>query len=213
MSHNPNHSIIILSNQLLYADSLTMLLSENEQYQVLGNYSIKTAGIHKIIAESKPDLLLLDANGMGKDIWDFLHHIHLENPSTYIIMLANSNEEIYQSHAQKNGASGFVLKSSPKEILMGSIKIVLGGDMYFDPGSKNGSHGMQDISKKFGLGARELEVINLIRNGLSTKEIASSLGLSFHTVETHRKNIYNKLGIQKVTELIKIMSEFQTYNS
>lgn len=209
MSSPINLKVLILSNQTLYIDALQMLLNSNE-FEVEG-FSISDTSISVNIKKFAPEVILLDANGMGKNIWDFLYATHKQNPKSKIIMLANSNEQIYLEYANKNGASGYVLKSSPKELLIAAIKIVIKDGSFYDPGIEIfGSNTNQSrMQKKFNLSARELEVIVLIKDGMSSKDMANRLGISFHTVEAHRKNIYNKLGINKVTELLKIYSEFE----
>jgi DNA-binding CsgD family transcriptional regulator len=63
------------------------------------------------------------------------------------------------------------------------------------------------IKEKYNLSNRELEIVILIKDGMTSKDVAAALGISHHTVEAHRKNVYNKLKINKVTELLKILAE------
>ncbi|MCP9762260.1 LuxR C-terminal-related transcriptional regulator [Lacihabitans soyangensis] len=210
MSSPNNIKIMVLSHQSLYIDALKSLLStENKDFTVEGLTTSENS-VTETIKSFDPEVILLDANGMGKNIWDFLNLTHKQNPKVKIIMLANSNEQIYLEYAHKNGASGYILKSSPKELLVAAIRIVMKEGSFYDPGikayNKNGVH--HKIQEKYNLSARELEIILLIKDGLSSKDMASSLGISFHTIEAHRKNIYNKLQINKVTELLKIFAEF-----
>lgn len=202
--------ILILSNQILYIEALKSLLFECDKNFELEGFSVNNPDARKFILEINPDLILLDANGMDKNIWQFLNVVNKNHPEIKIIMLANSNEQIYQEYAYKNGASGFVLKSSPKEILIGAIKIIINGGSFFDPGStKKGVLGTNfKIQEEFELSNREIEIITLIKDGLSTKNIASQMGLSFHTIESHKKNIYKKMKVNKVTDLIRLHSEF-----
>lgn len=210
MKASTSTHILVLSKQLLYIEALKSLLNSEENIQANG-YSITNDDVRKSIEEDKPNVILLDANGMGKEVWDFLYSLHSKNKSIKIIMLANSNESIYMEFASKNGAAGYVLKSSPLELLLGAIKIVMGGGSYYDPGQKKYARNGNTASfeKEFKLSKREMEIITLIKDGESTKKIAERLDLSFHTIETHRKNIYRKLKIHKVTELINLYGEFQ----
>ena len=202
--------ILILSNQILYIEALKLLLFESNKNFEIEGFSVNNPDVRKSISEINPDIILLDANGMDKNVWQFLNVINKNHPDINIIMLSNSNEQIYQEYACKNGASGFVLKSSPKEILIGAIKIIMNGGSFFDPGStKQGVLGTNfKIKEKFELSNREIEIIIFIKDGLSTKNIASQMGLSFHTIESHKKNIYKKMKVNKVTDLIRLHSEF-----
>lgn len=210
MYNSINTRIMILSNQSLYIDALKSLLNtENQDFQVDG-LNTEDPTTSESIKSFQPEVILLDANGMGKNIWDFLNLTHKQFPAVKTIMLANSNEQIYLDYAHKNGAAGYILKSSPKELLVAAIRIVLKEGSFYDPGikayNKNGVH--HKIQEKYKLSGRELEIIILIKDGLSSKDMANSLGISFHTIEAHRKNIYNKLQINKVTELLRIFAEF-----
>jgi DNA-binding NarL/FixJ family response regulator len=210
MFNSDTTKIMILSHQSLYIDALKSLLNtENKDFLVDGT-NTSDAMIFDIIKSFQPEIILLDANGMGKNIWDFLNLTHKKFGELKIIMLANSNEQVYLDHAHKNGAAGYILKSSPKELLVAAIRIVLKEGSFYDPGikayNKNGVH--HKIQEKYKLSGRELEIIILIKDGHSSKDMAHSLGISFHTIEAHRKNIYNKLQINKVTELLKIFAEF-----
>lgn len=205
------HKIILISDHDMYREALKMLLnSANSEFNV-DVLALNEPNCLSLIEENCPEVILLDANTMGKTIWNFLQDIHNQNPSIKIIVLANSKEKIYLENAKRNGASGYVLKSSPKEILVAAIKIVIREGAFFDPGTnsnyKFGSHVM--IKEKYNLSNRELEIVILIKDGMTSKDVAAALGISLHTVEAHRKNIYNKLQINKVTELLKILSEHE----
>lgn len=203
--------LLVLSNQLLYTEALKSLLNSQDNFSVDGMATSHTNLIN-LIADFNPQLILMDANGMGKEIWDTLNKIHKKQPNAKIIMLANSNESIYIEFAKKNGASGFILKSSPLELLMAAIKIIENGSHFFDTREFSSSNHTNELSleKKYKLSSREMEIITLITDGNTTKSIADQLGLSYHTIEAHRKNIYKKLKINKVTELIKLTSEFES---
>jgi DNA-binding NarL/FixJ family response regulator len=202
--------VIILSEQSLYIDALCMLLNSMSGEFNASGYSMQSPATEAILKAQNPKVILMDANGMGKHVWEYLADAHKKFPETKIIMLANSNEPIYLDYANKNGAAGYVLKTSPQELLLASIKIALAGGTFFDPGvkayNKNGYH--HKIQEDYKLSARELEVISLIREGHSSRNIAEMLDLSIHTIEAHRKKIYAKLKINKVADLIRIFSEY-----
>jgi DNA-binding NarL/FixJ family response regulator len=139
-----------------------------------------------------------------------LKDVSAQSPTTRVILLANSNEAIYRKYAVKHGVLGYILKSSPKELLTATIKIVSKGGYFFDPGNQGfQSHGTNSkLRNEYKLSNREVEVVQLIKDGYSSKAIANHLDVSFHTIESHRKNIYNKLNIRKVTELLKVYRNF-----
>jgi DNA-binding NarL/FixJ family response regulator len=203
-------NVIILSEQALYVEALNMMLNARNGEYSSSTHSIKNPATEDIIKNQEPDIILMDANGMGKHIWEYLRETNVKYPAIKIIMLANSNEPIYLDYAAKNGASGYILKSSPQELLIASIKIALRNGKFFDPGvqtyNKNGYH--HKIQEQYKLSTRELEIITFIKEGNTTKDVARILNLSHHTIETHRKKIYAKLQIKKVTDLLRIFAEY-----
>jgi DNA-binding NarL/FixJ family response regulator len=205
----PINNIIIVSNQILYIDALKVLVSSmNHTYKVYGSLP-DVASIKNYIEIDDETLILMDANGMGKKIWELLSQLRKLETNLKVILLANSNDQIYTDNADKFGAMGFVLKSSPKELLVAAIKIVESGGKFYDPGSKGLKRNDTNLfEKNYKISDREKEVIHLIKKGYSSKSIAEHLNLSFHTVESHRKNIYKKLKINKMTDLIRLLAEF-----
>lgn len=203
--------LLILSNQQLYLEALKNLLSTQYENFEVGSSIVNQKQSFAVIESENPDVILMDANGKGKEVWDFLKMMHIQFPEVKIVMLANSNEQIYIDYANKNGAAGYILKSSPKELLVAAIKIVVKDGYFYDPGvqKQNPNGYSHKIQGKYNLSNREIEVIQLIKDGNSTKNIADILKLSYHTIESHRKNIYNKLQINKVTDLLRIYREFE----
>lgn len=203
--------VFILSNQILYGEALKSLLREDNEYFDIDVYAVKNPQIKSLIQTRKPDIILMDTNEMGKPLWKFLNSITAQEPNPRVIMLANSNEAMYREYALKYGATGYILKSSPKELLAAAIKIVVKGGYFFDPGTDNFGTPPDEksLKNKYNLSSRELQVVQLIKNGFSSKEIADYLSLSIHTIESHRKNIYNKLSIKKVTELLRVFRNFE----
>lgn len=200
-------NVMVLSNQLLYLEALKSLLNSESTLSCKG-LLMSNPEANRIIKAESPELLLIDANSMGKSVWDFLSKAKTWNPSIKTIILANTNEPTYLDQAKNNGASGYILNSSPRELLMATIQIVKNGSQFFDTGNYS-KFPQESFQEKYNLSKREMEVINLINDAKTTKTIAEELGLSFHTIEAHRKNIYKKLRIKKVTELTKLLSDFE----
>lgn len=209
MNSHLTTKIAILSDQVLFNEGLKGILEKEPDSYEISTYSTKFIRIKSTLKSIDPHIVLMDANGSRKEVWTFLKNVCALLPETKVVILANTNEYVYRQNAEKNGAVGYVLKSSPKELLIGAMKVILGGGKYYDPGA-TGDWNINFSSKlknNYGLSGREMDVVHLIKEGYSTKDIASHLNLSFHTIETHRKNIYNKLQIRKVTELLNLYAE------
>lgn len=211
--HDSNLHVFILSNQVLYGEALKSLLREENGSYIIETYALRNAKLQELVVAQKPDIILFDMDNMSKNTWVILKEMAVSCKDARIIILANSNEPIYREYAIKYGAKGFIVKSSPKELLTAAMKIVSKGSYFFDPGM----HGLEvktlnsKLRSHFNLSNREFEIIQLIKDGFSTKDIACHLMLSFHTIESHRKNIYNKLKVKKVTELLRLYNNFDSY--
>lgn len=201
-------NIMVLCNQLLYLEALKSLLNTESHLNCKG-ILMSNSQATRIIKKEDPTLLLVDTNTMGQKVWRFLNEIRNDNPQIKTIILANNNDPIYLDMAKDNGISGYILKSSPIELLMATIKIVKNGGEFFDRGNYGDTDKEISFEKKYKLSKREMEIIKLITNANTTKVIAERLGLSFHTIEAHRKNIHRKLNVNKVTELIRLVADFE----
>jgi DNA-binding NarL/FixJ family response regulator len=114
--------------------------------------------------------------------------------------------------ARRLGLHGYILKDASTATLLAGIRTVLAGNTYFDP---NVTHSHPPASDPFGddfarrlkLTFREVEIIALVREGLNNEQIGDRIHLSVETIKTHRKNIYFKLGINKVSDLVRFAIE------
>ncbi len=109
-----------------------------------------------------------------------------------------------------SGHISFVYQDSPVSIILGAIEISLDNGVFFDPGfnGKKMQDPSEDLYQKYNISVKEYNVIRELVVGKNAKEIALKLGISTSTVETHRKNIYKKLGIHKILQLAQIINEF-----
>jgi DNA-binding NarL/FixJ family response regulator len=121
-------------------------------------------------------------------------------PETSILMLSMHAEDTLVRQALEAGARGYILKSALDLDLASAIKRVLAGEMVLDP--KVSPAAALKGERSHGLSARELEVLQLICDGHSNKEIAKKLDLSANTIAVHRANIMNTLNIHKTAELV-----------
>lgn len=210
MKAKKNIIIWIYSSQTLIAEALKVLLkSENRLFKIYC-YPPNKIGFKHLSKTPVPDIILFDTFDSNSFSWQYIGEIRESNKFVKIIMLADTNASEIMTIAIQNGASGFLLKSSTKENLLSTIDKVMDNLISYDSNSNpKYKIGILDkIKEKYNLSSREIEIITLIKDGFSSKEIAIKLGISFHTIEAHRKNIYNKLNINKVTELLKIFADF-----
>jgi DNA-binding NarL/FixJ family response regulator len=158
----------------------------------------------------RPDLVLLDLWLGGGDGLDLIKSLKSRFPALLILVISFSDETVYAVRALRAGARGYVMKSQPSKEVLAAIHTVLANELYV---SSAIAHSM--LSQSIGLSRekqgpaselltdRELQVLQLLGSGQSTRKIAGALNLSFKTIEAHRDNIKHKLGLQDAVELIR----------
>ena len=154
-----------------------------------------------------PKLLLLDINLNGINGIDLGKRLKEDYPKLKIIMLTMYEHAAFLKQSKEFGLDGYLLKDSEPHVLINGINTVLGGGKYFLEIVETANVLMKDaFADKHKLSEREIEIGHEICKGLNNHEIAEKLCLSYHTIKTHRKNIYNKLKISHLTELIEILN-------
>ncbi len=148
----------------------------------------------------RPRVIVMDCALPGKNGMEATSEIRQELPEIFVLMLSMHSEETWVRRALDAGANGYILKSAVDLDLPGAVRRVALGETVLDPriSRKPALKGQRNS----GLTDRELEVLKLIVDGKSNKEIASELSLSVNTVAVHRSNIMDSLGIHKTAELV-----------
>lgn len=199
--------ILLIDDHRLFNDGLKSLLDEQTGFVVCGQV-FEASGALPAIHRTNPHLILLDANLQGINGIDLGRKIRHDFPAVRVLMLTMYNQPKLVDEARKAGLQGYMLKDATTEELLRGIRAVLAGNTVFDTQQNNHTPQPDDLfgdefARRLNLTFREVEIIGLIREGLSTEQIADRLHVAHETIKTHRKNIYFKLGINKVTELIQ----------
>lgn len=181
------------------------LLLEKEQIEVLGEASSGLEAI-ELIRQSLPDIAVLDyempqVGGLG-----VLTEIPRISPKTGSIILTRHMEELYAIEALRAGARGYVLKTQAGNDLVAAVQAVHRGEVYLSPRISKvvveaylASTDLQSVA----LTSRERQVLQLVGEGRSTKQIAALLGISIKTADSHRAKLMNKLDIHQVAGLVR----------
>jgi DNA-binding NarL/FixJ family response regulator len=183
-------------------DSLKALLELTPEMEFLGSAADCSAVVDDI-SRNQPDVVLMDINMPNVDGIEGLRRIKKNHPQVKVLMqtVFDDSEKVFDSI--RNGASGYILKKDSPQRILQAIHEVNEGGAVMNPGI---AQKVLDFfrPKKINnpLSERETEVLTLLAEGLSYKMVADKLGLSFHTVSTHAKNIYEKLHVASLGEAI-----------
>ncbi len=203
------HRIIIVDDHRLFNEGIKRILAVDFDVvaQVYdGGDAVRT------VQQQKPDLVLLDINLTNKKGLEIGQEIKQSFDNIKVVFLSMYSEAGFVQAARAMRADGYILKDTESEELIWAVRKILNGESYFDPkldSEKYNLHHEDYFAKTYSLSKREVEVISLVKNGRSSEEIALKLGLSFETIRSHRKNIYLKLGFNKLSDLIQFAAEHQ----
>ena len=198
--------IMLVEDHRLVRESFAQMLELEEDFIVVG----QSANAHDALQNAldlKPDVILMDIKLPGVNGIEATRMIKKELPETEIMMLSMYDEEEYVREAVKAGATGYVLKDISQEDLIRNIKVVYSGGSYIQPslarkvlqdlasGGKAKSQPSSRSSSIRELSDREIEVLQLVANGKSNKEVAYALTISEKTVKAHLRSIFRKLEV------------------
>jgi two-component system response regulator NreC len=199
---------IVVDDHTLFREGLRRLLESEPDFQVVGEASDAIQALQKV-REVHPDVVLMDIGMPGMSSFEAARLIEKNSPGTRLIFLTMYEDEEYLLQSLDVGAAGYVLKDAPAPKLINAVREVHQGRKYLSPqvlgkvvafrSQLQGSHGQARSST---LTPREREVLKMIAEGNSVKEIASLLGLSIKTVEAHKFNLMRKLKIHNKAQLV-----------
>jgi DNA-binding NarL/FixJ family response regulator len=203
----PQVRLVIADDHLLFNDGIKGLLATEDRYLVVeqvfdGNLVLP------VLQKQQPDLLLLDINLPGTDGLQIAERLAQKPSRPKIVLLSMYSDALFTEKARALQLEGYLLKTASKQELILCLNEVSAGRPYYNDGSKRRNlHDDDEFMKKYKLTAREKEIIRLVKDGLSSQQIADTIFLSVYTVETHRRNINLKLGVKSPAELIKKAQE------
>jgi len=200
-----NVKVLIADDHSLVRAGIRLILERLEGIEVVSETGNGNE-VDKLIRETNPDILLLDISMPGVNNLEFCKRIISNFPDIRIIILSMHSNEEYIRQALKYGAKGYLLKDSAITELEIALKAVYRGEIYLSP--KVSKILVKDFLKKDRdplntLTERQREVLKLIGEGYSIKEIANTLGISIKTVENHKTQIMEKLNIYDTIGLVK----------
>jgi len=198
-------TVVIADDHAIFRQALHLTLTHRAKGITVAGEAENGEQTLQVVTAHRPDVLLLDLGMPKKTIRDLLQEIRAASPKTRIIILTGFADPDSVALVAREGAKGFVLKSGPLEPLLEAIQHVARGEVWADPMLSVTSHreffrfaggegdGAPDPLRA--LSQREMEVIKLVANGLSNRDIAAQLSISEKTVTSHLSHIFEKLGV------------------
>jgi hypothetical protein len=202
--------IVIADDHLLIAETWATLINMDPDFEVVKVFD-NTQTLVEEISDIKPDIAILDININPFSGIEATKMIRRLAPGTKIIGVSMHNQPSFAKKMMRNGAMGYVTKSSNKNEMYEAIRSVMRGEKFICAEIQRNITNQvlmdDDDNKLSRLTEREIEIIKLIKDGCTNKEIAEKLFLSPRTVETHRARILKKLDLKNSLSLVKYINE------
>ncbi|MEK7408334.1 MAG: response regulator transcription factor [Acidobacteriota bacterium] len=201
--------ILLADDHVLFRRGLRRILEEEPEFEIVAETGSGIEAV-ELARRLQPDVAVLDIamkelNGVEATRQTLRH-----SPSTAVMILSMHSDERYVIRSVKAGARGYVLKDSVEEGLIRAIHLLHKGQAFFSPAVARifqerfvGGPAFREVDDRYEmLTERERQIYHLLAEGHSSKEIATRLGISVHTAETHRTHIMEKLGLHGIAELV-----------
>lgn len=201
--------ILLADDHTVVRKGLRLLLESQPGFDVIADARDGRDAV-ALAEQHLPDVAVLDVAMPGLNGIEAARQIAAKSPQTAVVFLSMHADEGYVLKALKTGARGYLLKDSAESDLIAAIQAVSEGKAFFSPAISRmlvedyvRQMRARDVEDTFDLlTAREREILQLLAEGKSNKEVASFLKLSLYTVETHRGNIFQKLNLHSTADLI-----------
>lgn len=204
--------VVLVDDHPLVQEGIIARLESEASLEVVGAANDGQQAL-ELIAEAKPDVVLMDISMPVMTGFEATERLRAEQPDVRVLILSMHENREYILKLIQCGAAGYVLKDVSSGELVTAIQTVHRGGTYFSSGASQSLFGQADLamlapgSESETLTAREQEVLKLLAEGASNKDVARQLEISVRTAETHRQNIKNKLNIQTSAGLVRYAIE------
>ena len=202
--------VLVVDDHRMFAEALEMLLAGEEDVEIAGAVGTGEEAL-EVVARVGPDVVLMDIDLPGIDGIEATRRIRELSPLTQVVIITAYQEPAVMAQAIEAGACGFVPKTETADQLVGVIRGAAAGEMILPSGDIRAVLGKLQAAQRARndadrlidqLTSREIQILQSIAQGRSTKEVAESLFISQLTVQTHVKNILGKLGVHSKLEAV-----------
>jgi len=204
MNTNKTVNVIIADSQYLIVEALKSLIGTDERF-ILAGVADTQNDLYKLLDKAQSGLLITDFLNIDYDGLDDLKSIREKYPELSVLILTNVISKAEFAGLSKVGIKNIIYKTADKEEIFNAIESTMKGKKYYSDeildlflDLNENKYTVEDPKH---LTASEIEIVKLIADGLTTKEIAAKRNISYHTVNTHRKNIFKKVEVSNASEL------------
>jgi DNA-binding NarL/FixJ family response regulator len=197
--------VLIVDDHPIVRQGLKRMIETEADMEVCGEAATE-AQARRAIRELMPDIVIVDLALQEGDGLELVRDVHAHHPDVPMLVLSMHDETIYAERLLAEGASGYIMKQAAADQLLNALRAVLRGERYVSEqlaqtlGVRDDGDTADPVKR---LSNRELQVLNLVGRGVSSRDIAAELGLSVKTVESHRQSIKRKLNLATNSQLLQ----------
>lgn len=211
--------ILLVDDHPLILAGLAQIIKSEHDLTVCGDASTPAAAISATVVH-QPDLVMVDLRLKGGDGLELIKSLKAQFPALRILVLSQFDETLFAERVLRAGAQGYLMKDQATAELISAIRTVLSGEVYLNRTMASHllqrtfmNHPQTRVDRVSKLTDRELQVLLLLGNGMSTRKIAGHLNLSIKTVETYREHLKRKLDLSGTTELVHFATHWVEHHS
>lgn len=199
--------VLLVEDHPMVRQGMRALLAGTPDLELCGEATNPDEAV-AAVRELRPDVVCLDLMLGGVDAFDVIRSIREEKPQVRVLVLSVRDEQAYAERCLQAGALGYAMKTEPNETLLTGLRRVARGELHLSARAamtvlNRFNRPAGDRAGVAALSDREFQIFQFIGLGHSTRQIAERLGIGIKTVETHRENIKNKLGIEHAPALVR----------
>ena len=200
--------VLIVDDHPIVRQGLKRMIETEADMEVCGEAATE-AQARRAIRELHPDIVIVDLALQEGDGLELVRDVHAHHPDVPMLVLSMHDETIYAERLLAEGASGYIMKQAAADQLLNALRTVLRGETYLSEQLSQTLHSRAHSADPEShdpvrrLSNRELQVLNLVGRGVSSREIAAELGLSVKTVESHRQSLKRKLNLATNSQLLQ----------
>lgn len=208
-SSNPRHRIVLVDDHAVVRQGIALMLNQEDDLEVCGEAESANDALD-VLEQTHPDAAIVDLKLKDSSGMELIKDIRIRFPEVRILVLSMRDEGFYAERVLRAGAMGYVTKEEGPQCVLTALRSVLNGTIHVSERMATkvmsrivqGAEGPEKTPID-SLSDRELEIFEMIGQGLPTREIASRLHISPKTVDSHREHIKTKLQIDSATDLLK----------
>lgn len=195
-------SVLLVDDHAVVREGYRRLLSRQPDIAVIGEAG-DAASAHSLFCYLEPQIVVMDITMPGTTGIECMRRMLSYDPRARVLIFSMHEDTIFATHALSSGAYGYVTKASAPDVLVEAVRTIAAGSRYLSPTIAQ-KLALPDTAadSMHGLTGRELEVLRLLAQGQSVKDIAESLGLNAKTVANHQSTIKSKLGVDTAIQLL-----------